>query len=120
MSRRRRVVKKILVTSARNALQFDEQGSKSSESEEVIRRRRTEDGRRAREKVRHRNESAGDGSSIRAALHAWAPQPSFVIPIFALSSSLTVCGLAFPPEDFMTWPTNQPIIAGFVLPCATF
>jgi hypothetical protein len=34
-------------------------------------------------------------------------------PSFALSMSLTACGLALPPDDFITWPTNQPINAGF-------
>ena len=34
---------------------------------------------------------------------------------FFFSSSLTACGLALPPVDFMTWPTNQPSIVGLAL-----
>ena len=30
-------------------------------------------------------------------------------PSLRLSSSLTACGLALPPDAFITWPTNQPI-----------
>jgi pantoate--beta-alanine ligase len=30
------------------------------------------------------------------------------IPSFAFTRSLTACGLALPPVDFITWPTNQP------------
>jgi hypothetical protein len=26
--------------------------------------------------------------------------------------SLTACGFALPPDDFITWPTNQPSNAG--------
>ena len=36
-------------------------------------------------------------------------------PSFFFSSSLTACGLALPPEAFITWPTNQPIAFGLVL-----
>ena len=31
------------------------------------------------------------------------------MPSLDLSRSLTACGLALPPDDFITWPTNQPI-----------
>src|SRR5665811_1460269 len=41
------------------------------------------------------------------------------MPSLDLSRSLTACGLALPPDDFITWPTNQPIIAGLALACAT-
>src|SRR5665647_3950826 len=41
------------------------------------------------------------------------------IPSLDLSRSLAACGLALPPDDFITWPTNQPIIAGLALACAT-
>jgi len=41
------------------------------------------------------------------------------IPSLDLSRSLTACGLALPPDDFITWPTNQPIIAGLAFACAT-
>ena len=37
------------------------------------------------------------------------------MPSFTFSSSFTACGLALPPDNFITWPTNQPIIAGFIL-----
>lgn len=30
------------------------------------------------------------------------------MPSLDLSRSLTACGLALPPDDFITWPTNQP------------
>jgi hypothetical protein len=40
-------------------------------------------------------------------------------PIFFRKSSLTVCGLALPPDAFITWPTNQPIAFGFVLASAS-
>ena len=33
--------------------------------------------------------------------------------------SLTACGLALPPDAFITWPTNQPIAFGLVLASAT-
>ena len=32
---------------------------------------------------------------------------------------MTACGLALPPDDFITWPTNQPIAFGLVLASAT-
>ena len=31
------------------------------------------------------------------------------MPSFDFRRSLTACGFALPPEDFITWPTNQPI-----------
>ena len=31
------------------------------------------------------------------------------MPSLDFSRSLTACGLALPPDDFITWPTNQPI-----------
>jgi hypothetical protein len=34
-------------------------------------------------------------------------------PSFALRRSLTACGFALPPDNFMIWPTNQPTSAGF-------
>ena len=37
----------------------------------------------------------------------------------ALSSALTACGLALPPDAFITWPTNQPIAFGFAFAWAT-
>ena len=40
-------------------------------------------------------------------------------PSFALSRSFTACGLALPPEAFITWPTNQPSAFGFVFASAT-
>src|SRR5690606_36438127 len=40
-------------------------------------------------------------------------------PSFLFSSSLTACGLAFPPVAFMTWPTNQPTAWGLALACST-
>ena len=36
-----------------------------------------------------------------------------------LSRSLTACGLALPPDAFITWPTNQPIAFGLVLASPT-
>ena len=44
-------------------------------------------------------------------------------PSLLLSSSFTACGLALPPEAFITCPTNQPIAFGLVLgprPCPGF
>src|SRR6202042_3353430 len=40
-------------------------------------------------------------------------------PSFFFRRSLTACGLALPPDAFMTWPTNQPIAFGLVLASAT-
>src|SRR5208282_322918 len=40
-------------------------------------------------------------------------------PIRFFRRSLTACGLALPPEAFITWPTNQPIAFGFVLAAPT-
>ena len=37
------------------------------------------------------------------------------MPSLDLSRSLTACGLALPPDDFITWPTNQPISCGLAL-----
>ena len=36
-------------------------------------------------------------------------------PSFAFRMSLTACGLALPPDAFITCPTNQPIIVGLAL-----
>jgi hypothetical protein len=33
--------------------------------------------------------------------------------------ALTACGLALPPEAFITWPTNQPSMVGFIFTCST-
>src|SRR5258706_1198529 len=41
------------------------------------------------------------------------------MPSLALSRSLTACGLALPPDDFITWPTNQPISWGLARACST-
>ena len=41
------------------------------------------------------------------------------MPSFDFSRSLTACGLALPPDDFITWPTNQPTSCGFSFACAT-
>ena len=41
------------------------------------------------------------------------------IPIRFFRRSLTACGLALPPDAFITWPTNQPIAFGLVLASAT-
>src|ERR1700682_1856870 len=41
------------------------------------------------------------------------------VPIFFFRRSLTACGLALPPDAFITWPTNQPIAFGFDLASAT-
>ena len=35
-----------------------------------------------------------------------------------MSASLTACGLALPPVDFITCPTNQPNMPGFILTCS--
>jgi hypothetical protein len=32
---------------------------------------------------------------------------------------LTACGLALPPDAFITWPTNQPSSFGLAFACAT-
>src|ERR1700754_3803110 len=34
------------------------------------------------------------------------------MPSLAFRMSLTACGLALPPDDFITWPTNQPASCG--------
>ena len=44
--------------------------------------------------------------------------PSDQTPSLALSRSLTACGFALPPDAFITWPTNQPSIAGLALACS--
>ena len=41
------------------------------------------------------------------------------MPSRFLRRSLTACGLALPPDAFITWPTNQPIAFGFVLASPT-
>jgi len=41
------------------------------------------------------------------------------MPSLDFRRSFTLCGLALPPEDFITWPTNQPINAGLAFACAT-
>src|SRR4051794_2570618 len=38
-------------------------------------------------------------------------------PSFDFKRSFTDCGLALPPDDFITWPTNQPISCGLALAC---
>ncbi len=40
-------------------------------------------------------------------------------PIRFFNRSLTACGLALPPDAFITWPTNQPTAFGLVLASAT-
>src|SRR4051794_23788048 len=58
--------------------------------------------------------------SIEAAAITPAPRQRAVqTPSLALSRSLTACGLALPPDDFITWPTNQPISCGLARACAT-
>ncbi len=54
----------------------------------------------------------GDATRRRASLVLRARASS-------CSRSLTACGLALPPDDFITWPTNQPIAFGFALASAT-
>src|SRR5664279_6210567 len=44
---------------------------------------------------------------------------SVQMPSLDLSRSFTACGLALPPDDFITWPTNQPISCGLARACAT-
>src|SRR5438067_214170 len=41
------------------------------------------------------------------------------MPSLDLRRSLTACGLALPPDDFITCPTNQPTSCGLALACAT-
>ena len=41
------------------------------------------------------------------------------MPSFAFRRSLTACGLALPPDCFITWPTNQPASCGLAFACAT-
>ena len=41
------------------------------------------------------------------------------IPSLLFKISLTAAGLALPPVDFMTWPTNQPSIDGLSFACST-
>src|SRR5882757_11475622 len=41
------------------------------------------------------------------------------MPSFAFRRSFTACGLALPPDDFITWPTNQPASCGLAFACAT-
>src|SRR4029453_14275970 len=41
------------------------------------------------------------------------------MPSFAFKRSLTACGLALPPDCFITWPTNQPTSCGLAFACAT-
>ncbi len=45
------------------------------------------------------------------------PRATSQRPSFDLSRSLTACGLALPPDDFITWPTNQPEAAGLAFAC---
>src|SRR5215813_15164610 len=40
-------------------------------------------------------------------------------PSLRLRMSLTACGLALPPDDFITWPTNHPIAFGLDFASAT-
>src|SRR5437868_15299636 len=41
------------------------------------------------------------------------------MPSLDLRRSLTACGLALPPDDFITCPTNQPTSCGLAFACAT-
>jgi hypothetical protein len=41
-------------------------------------------------------------------------------PSRRFNASLTACGLALPPVDFITCPTNQPSMPGFALACSAF
>src|SRR5271156_586859 len=41
------------------------------------------------------------------------------MPSLDFSRSLTACGLALPPDDFITWPTNHWIAAGLAFAWAT-
>ena len=56
---------------------------------------------------------AQDNSPRRDAMRAH--RASHQSPSLLLSSSLTACGLALPPEAFITWPTNQPSAFGLAL-----
>src|SRR6476659_2731408 len=40
-------------------------------------------------------------------------------PSLRFNTSLTACGLALPPDAFITWPTNHPIAFGLVLASPT-
>src|SRR4029077_19624082 len=51
----------------------------------------------------------------RLATFTWQIQ----MPSLDLSRSLTACGLALPPDDFITWPTNQATSCGLALACTT-
>src|SRR5665647_3464700 len=41
------------------------------------------------------------------------------MPSLDFRRSLTACGLALPPDDFIAWPTNHIIAFGLALACAT-
>src|SRR5712671_2800733 len=57
--------------------------------------------------------TTGETPRLRAKRMKYHP-----IPSLAFSRSLTACGFALPPEDFITCPTNQPTIAGLALACS--
>src|SRR5665213_211844 len=61
---------------------------------------------RSRVKRRHADHADGTPSDIQ-------------MPSLDLSRSFTACGLALPPDDFITCPTNQPISCGLARACAT-
>src|SRR6185437_9309117 len=52
-------------------------------------------------------------------VHTGRAMPSGQRPSLLLRRSLTACGLALPPEAFITCPTNQPMAFGLLLACST-
>ena len=90
----------------------------SDESRPPIRTRAFSRDRR----VSDRDERSMHACVHRSRRHDDARRPvtgRFQMPSLAFSRSLTACGLALPPDDFITWPTNQPASCGLAFACAT-
>ena len=63
--------------------------------------------------------TAPRGTNLGKLLCTAEPELARQSPSLRLRMSLTACGLALPPDDFITWPTNHPIAFGLVFASAT-
>lgn len=74
-------------------------------------------GRRGQRPKRFRPGSGRDPPDMKKARLvaglSWQAREAYSMPSFAFTIALTDCGLALPPVDFMTWPTNHPASVGF-------
>lgn len=75
--------------------------------------------RRRRTRTRRRPSRARGDDEVAPSNDEVVPLRDAQIPSFAFSISFTACGLALPPDDFITWPTNQPASCGLAFAWAT-